>query len=140
MVEAVKTAGTFRFLVECHDFRHSHLHAECQFVGLDPSGKGGVLRIFKCRKAIESTHQSELRLLFLSEDVRPRPCVGQRLFGVDFELHSLVFGSEVVRAMGSNTSAAVRDRAAHYDKLREVLIECPEAVVDPGTDGGELTL
>lgn len=42
--------------------------------------------------------------------------------------------------MRSNPSAAVRDRTAHDDELGKILVQRAEAVVNPGTNGGELAL
>ena len=81
---------------------------------------------------------SNSRLLLLAKDVAAGRGEGQGVLGIDAELHAVVLGAEVVGAVRADAAAAVGDRRAQHDELRQVVVERAQAVVDPRADRGEL--
>ena len=62
----------------------------------------------------------------------------QRVLGVDRQLHAVVLGAEVVGAVRADAAAAIGDGRAQDDELRQVVVERPQAVMDPRADRGKL--
>ena len=48
-----------------------------------------------------------------------------------------MFGTEVVRQVHLHAAAAIANRIAEDNELGQVFVECSQAVVHPGPDGGE---
>ena len=65
---------------------------------------------------------------------------GSGFLRVDRELDAVVLGAEVARPVAAHAAAAIGDRRAQHDELRQVVVERAEAVVDPRADRGKLPL
>ena len=82
----------------------------------------------------------ELAGLLLAEDVGAGGGEGQRVLGIDGELHAGVLGAEVAGAVAAHAAAAIGDRRAQDDEAGQVVVERAQAVVDPRADRRELAL
>ena len=86
------------------------------------------------REPVQPAQQLELARLLFAEDVRAGRGEGQRIPGIDRKLDAVVLGAEVARAMAAQPAAAIGDRRAQHDELRQVVVERAEAVVNPRAD------
>ena len=130
-----------RLVGELQDLGHGRLHAEGQLVRLDPGPQRRVVGILDGREPVEPAEQLELAALLLAEDVRRRARrTASGFVGIDGELDAVVLRAEVAGAVAAHAAAAVGDRRAQHDELRQVVVERAQAVVDPRADRRELAL
>src|SRR5262245_10639490 len=140
LIDSVERKGFLGFAVETDGFRQGQLHAKGQLVGLDAGSHGFVVRILDGRQAVELTEELELGLLLFAEDGALGLCVGERVFGVEREGDAVVLRTEVVGPVPFHAAAAIGQRSAEDDELRQVVVQRAEAVVDPGADRGKVAI
>ena len=122
---------------EVDDLGHGRLHAKRQFVRLDAGPKLRVVGVFDAGQAIEPAQQVELGRLLLARHVRSGRGERQRVFRVDGQANAVVLGAEVVAAVPVDAAAAIGERRAQHDELRQVVVERTQPVMDPRADRRE---
>ena len=130
-VEPVGLAGGFGFGFELQHFRDGRLHAEGELVALDAGAKAGVVGILHGCKPVEPLDELEVGdLLFVIDVLTGRNERDWRRLA-DVQAHAVVLWAEIVGAVSCGAAAAVGERGAEHDELREVVVERAEAVMNP---------
>ena len=129
-VETVEIAGGFGFGVEVEDFRDGVLHAEGEFVALEPSGEETVFRVVPGGELVELMDEIEVGFLDLGGGGDFRGGEGERVGWVDAEIDGVVGRAEVV------TVADVEEARADIYETGEIVAGAGEPVIDPCADGG----
>ncbi len=132
LVDAVKAARLGRLAGQVERFGHRGLHPIRQLVRLEAGPELGILGILLGRQAIQLADKIELVLLLARQDAGAGSGKRQRLRRVERELDAGVLRAEVIRVeVLPDPRVAI---LAEEDELRQILVERPEAVVDPRAD------
>ena len=131
LIESVHRLRLGGFLAEVHEIRHGRLHLEREFVRADASQQRRVVRVLDRRELVQPAEQFELAALLFDEHVVARLSERQRVGRIDRQLHAVVSRAEIVGSMCPDATAAIGDRRAHHDELRQRVVQRTESVIHP---------
>ena len=128
------------FAVELNRFGQGPLHAKRQLVRLDARPHRLVVRILDAGQPIELAKQLELGLLLFAIDRAFRLSIGQRVLRIERQRHAVVLRAEIVGPVPFHAAAAIGQRRAQHDELRQVVVQRAQTVVHPRADRRKIAI
>ena len=130
-IEAVEPLCFLRLLRKIDQIGHARLHPEGEFVGGDPGGGGRVS--LRGSEPVEPLNQPKALALCRAGERTLRRAKIERVGRIDPQRHRIVGGAEVEAVFLVPVFAG-----AEGDKLREIIVQRAEAIVNPGAERGKL--
>ena len=137
VVDAIERPHGRRLVGEARGLRDAHLHSRCQFIRSQPRREVGVAGVEPGEVAVHGLEEAEIGRAIGRGAASRSVEIGDRVAAVGAEGNSLMVGREEATGPVDRSAGRLAAGIGEDDERREVFVDRPQTVAQPGPHGGE---